>query len=288
MSFGYLSPSLQHLRDDAIDVDFREVANNDPGLLGCIDPSAQQQERYRMMGCAQAYGDVMPVYSRAQIVEKIKQFDAANGWRFRRLKFKKNQQNEGTCVYNMGAHLVQNALGVQFGDDNQVSLSPVSGYRWNAPNARAGSTVGGCARWLESTGLLPTNTSENKARFAHTHPDVGYSQPFQDGWKATAKEFRVDEWLYVRTVEEWWSAIVNGHGCGGGRDGHAIAHLGLGLDGTRILSIYVQSWAMPWGFALDTAAGRLTTFGADSEAKVKTMVSRDGWALRTVCRPSYI
>lgn len=286
MSFGYLSPHLQELKEDAIDVIFNKVA--EPGMLGCLDPTMNQQERYRMMGCAQAYADVMPVYSRLEVIEHIKRMDAEGGWRFRRVKFKKNQLNEGTCVYNMGAHMLQNALGVQFGDENQTSVSPVSGYRWNAPNARQGSTVGGCARWLESTGLLPTNTPENIAKFKHTHPDVGYSSPFQVNWKETAREFRAHEWMYCRTVEEWWSAIINGHGCGGGRDGHAVGHLGLGLDGNRILSIYIQSWFMPWGFTLDTAAGPLTTFGADSEAKVKIMVARDGWALRTVRRPFYI
>lgn len=281
---SYLSPHLENLKEEFIDVNF--IKDYGPELCGCIDPTATEQRRYRMG--AVPYGSVMPVYTKRQLIDIIRRMDANNGWRVRRLRFKKNQGREGTCVYNMAAHIVQIIQALQWGDDNVIAVSPISGYRWNAPNPNVGSTVGGCIKHLETVGLLPTDNAANKAKFAHYHPDTGYYTPFMPGWQATAKQFRADEWMYCRTVEEWWSAVANGHVPGGGRDGHAVAHPALGLDGDNILSIYIQSWYMPWGFAMDTADGRLTTFGADTEAKVKIMVQRDGWALRTLRRPSFM
>lgn len=277
----YLSPSLRHLNEQFVDVNF--IGEYGPELCGCIPGIPAEVERYGV-----PYGSVMPVYTKTELIDIIKRMDAEDAWRTRLIKFKKNQGREGTCVYNMGAHIVQNAQAIQWGLDNVVPLSPISGYRWNAPNAQSGSTVEGCIRWLTTKGLLPTNTHENIARFEHTHPDTGYYNRFQSGWETTAVLFLVDEWMYCKTPEEWWSSIVNGHGCGGGRDGHAIGHFALGLDGNRILSIYLQSWYVPWGFSMDTANGPLTSFGADTEAKVRTMVARNGWAVRTLRRPPFI
>lgn len=279
----YVSPHLEGLKDEYLDVNFSR--DYPPELLGCNDPTSQQQELYRGYGVP--YGSVMPVYTRAQVIDHIKRMDEADAWRTRRLRFKKNQGREGSCVYNMAAHIVQIAQAVHWGDHNVVALSPISGYRFNARGPNTGSTVGGAIKWLETKGLIPTNNAENIAKFRHTHPDTGYYVQPPAGWETTAAEFCADEWMYITTVEEWWSAIINGHACGGGRNGHAIAHAALGLSGRSILSIYIQSWYMPWGFAMDTADGRLTTFGADTEARVQTMVRRDGWAIRTLRKPTY-
>jgi hypothetical protein len=59
------------------------------------------------------------------------------------------------------------------------------------------------------------------------------------------------------------------------------------MDGGRIMSIYANSWGS-WGSTLETSIGPVKTFGFDSESLIRTMVSRDGWALRTVLKPSWL
>jgi hypothetical protein len=192
----------------------------------------------------------------------------------------------------MAALMMQIIWNIQFGDHRAIQYSPISGYRWNAPNARSGSHVGQSAIWLEGTGLLPTNRAEVRSILEphgvrHFHPNTGYSNPFASGWKDTAKIFRIDEWLKVRSVAGWYSALVNGHPAGGGRDRHAICHCLLGLNGSNILSGYCNSWGS-WGYTLQTPRGPLRSFGWDSRAKVQTMVARDAWVLRTTFVPGFM
>ena len=119
------------------------------------------------------------------------------------------------------------------------------------------------------------------------HPATGWSNPFTNSWKATAKFFRLDEWFRVSTVEGWVSAQLNGFACGGGRDQHAVCHGGLAMDAGRLLSIYCNSWGS-WGSTLETVMGNLKSFGLDSEAKIRTMVGRDAWAVRSMVVPSFM
>lgn len=286
---GYISPVLEGIDSRFVDFEFRKEAD-DLGIetFGYIEPTQSELMAFREMPNVKRYAAARPVYTRAQVIEHIKRMDAEGGWRYRRIVHKKNQKSEPSCVYNATAHAFQNKWNVQFGDHNAISMSPMSGYRWNGTRT-SGSSVGGAIKWLSEVGLLPTDNPENRARFKQVHPDVGYSEPFMQNWKTeTAPMFRADEWYWVESVEEWWSSVINGDDCVGGRDSHCIDHCGLGLDGNSILSFYVQSWSVPWGFKLETSIGPLTTFGADSESKVRTMTSRDGWALGSVLRPTFM
>jgi hypothetical protein len=106
-----------------------------------------------------------------------------------------------------------------------------------------------------------------------------------DEWKVTAKRFRAQEWEWCKTVDEWVSAMINGHVAVGGRDGHAICHCGLVWNNGSVLSTYCNSWGN-WGQTLETNLGPLRSFGFDSERKIATMVRYDGWILRAVQDPS--
>ena len=196
------------------------------------------------------------------------------------------------CVYNMAALMYQIIWNMQFGYKRAIQVSPISGYRWNARSPSSGSYVGGAATWLAGTGLLPTNRDEVKAILQPHginvyHPNTGWSNSFQDNWKQTARFFRIDEWFKVSTVEAWVSALLNGFVCGGGRDGHAICHCGLTMNGGTLYSIYCNSWGS-WGSTLETVVGDLRSFGLDSEAKIRTMVGRDAWAVRSIVVPDFM
>lgn len=285
---AYRSPILAKINN--VDWPFSKALPPGLDFSGYCEPDDDQMASYRA-GHAR-YGSAQPVYDRKTLLEIIQERDAKNAWPYRRIRHKHNQKNEPSCTYNATGHAAQNKWNVQFGDENAISLSPIYGYRYNG-TPRSGSTVGGAIAWLEKRGLLPTDNAENRARvaagqFKHVHPDVGYSIEPPKGHEETAKLFRADEWDWVATADEWYSAIVNDHPCVGGRDYHCICHLGLAADRGQILSIYLQSWALGWGFELETAAGPLHSFGADSEAKVRTMVARDGWCLRSMLRPAFM
>lgn len=287
----YISPSILQIRDKTyLDFDF-QVDIQDASKPDCSGGWSPDPEYLNgAFGDYELCGD--PIYTDAEIRDKIREIDAQNGWCYNRIVYPHNQGREGTCVYNMVALMKQIVWDIQFGDHRAVQFSPISGYRWNAPNSRSGSMVGQSAIWLAGTGLLPTNRSEVRAILEphgvqHFHPNTGYSTAFESGWKTTAKLFRIDEWMKVRTVNGWYSANLNGHPSGGGRDGHAVAHCLLALNGSNVLSGYCNSWGA-WGSTLQTPRGPLKSFGWDSRAKVQTMVSRDAWVLRTTFVPLFM
>jgi hypothetical protein len=268
-----------------VDVDFEEQAEQAQRMVGAI-PSNDYEYAY-----SPVYEDSgVPIYSTAEIREHIKRMDELGSWPLRLIKFLHDQDGEPSCVYNAGALGLQTAITKVIGGAKAIKFSAISGYKHNG-SPWSGSTVGGCIRWLEGTGLQPSKIDENKWLEQHgviLHPDNGYSIRQHEQWKQTSRLFRADEWMRVTTRNGWYSAIINGHGCVGGRDRHAIWHGELSLDGNSILSIYAQSWGIPWGFSMPTLSGELKSFGADSARKVDVMVGRDAWALRTPLVPQWL
>jgi hypothetical protein len=252
------------------------------------------------------YESSNPVYPREQWKDLIQERDADDGagWIYRRIRRMHNQKKEGTCVYNMLSLMKEMVWNRQFGDRFWIPFSPVSGYRWNAPGPKTGSNIGQCIVWDENNGLLPEDTAENKALmqlgyFHHVHPAVGYSARFMPGWEETAKLFRAmpqekGGWYRVTTVEGWFSSLFDGNANGGGRSRHAIAHCGAAMDGNSYFSIFGNSWdtggpSNPgWGTALMTAGGSIRMFGFDGEDSVRTMVSRGGFVLVNMRRPTFL
>lgn len=282
----YTSPCFADIDQRFIDVDFGPAAEEAGRLCG-MTPTPDD-----LMSAWPDYESAMPVYPRSQWSEMIAAKDAAKAWPYARITTPHDQDGEPSCTYNATALAHEITFNTAFGDHNCIGLSPISGYRWNGTRS-SGSSVGGAIKWLAETGLLPVNSAANKAKveaglFKHVHPHNGYGTAFASGWKETAKFFRADEWYRVSSVEAWVSAILNGFVCVGGRQSHCIAHCGLAMNSGKLLSVYAQSWGIPYGFALETSIGTIKTFGADSESLIRTMVSREGWCLRTVLRPSFI
>jgi len=295
---SYMSPILQQAGADRwLDVDFDREAEAQGRLCGCLPMPDRMRASFEAK--LPVYEAAFPVYPRAQWPDLIAERDANQGagWIYRRIRRGHDQDGEGTCVYNMLSLGMQIAWCQAFGDHVWIPFSPVSGYRWNAPGPRTGSNVWDSIVWSENHGLLPEDTPENKALvaagyFGHTHPAVGYGSKFQSGWEETAKLFRASPqeqggWYRVTTVEGWFSALFDGRGCGGGRDSHAIWHVGATIDGSSVRSIYCNSWGK-WGATLQGSDRPITSFGFDSEAKVRTMVSRGAFCLVSMRRPTFL
>jgi hypothetical protein len=273
---------------DYVDFPFDQVIGVDPDKFGGCLPTDFELARgfpdYELAG--------MPIYPRSEWPDLIRQRGEAKAWPYHMIVYPHNQGREGSCVYNMAALMMQIIWNMQFGWKNAIQFSPMSGYRHNARSASSGSYVGQAGIWTAGTGLLPSDRPEVKAflqpkGISIFHPNTGWSNPFANNWKNTAKFFRIDEWFRVTSVEAWVSALLNGFTCGGGRDGHAICHCGLTLDRNTLYSIYCNSWGA-WGATLETVAGMIRSFGYDSEAKIRTMVSRDAWAVRQLIVPSFM
>ena len=285
---SYTSPILQQLpTDEFVDVHFNDHV--DSTLLGWKEPDQEVVRKNRMF--SRRYSGV--VYTRDEVKQKIREKDEADAWTYGRIGHR-FRQREGSCVYNMLANAQQVKFCTQFGDEWTIPFSPNSGYIHNSRGPNSGSYVGGAIKWSESVGLLPSaDYPGNVQRVTNGQFDCvfgetgNYYTRFPDNWEQTARLFRADEWEWVGTVEEWWSAILQDDPCGGGRDGHAVCHLFLALDGDDIYSGYVNSWGS-WGMTLETAIGPLQSFGLDSERKVRTMVSRDGFRLRTMHAPRFV
>lgn len=285
---SYTSPIFSDVHShEFVDVAFSSEAGSE--LLGWIPPTRGQKEMFRAY--TPRYSG--KIYPRKEWESRIRDIDQANGWRYRRIGHRFDQQ-EGSCVYNGLATVAQIIGDVQFGDSQMIPFSPMSGYKLNSRGPNSGSTVGGAIRHLESVGLLPSadyapNVERmNRGEFGCVFGETGnYYESMPDGWKNTARLFRADEWEWCETIEEWVSAQMDGCVAEGGRARHAICHCGLAWDSGRIYSVYCNSWGA-WGETLDTYNGPLQSFGLDSERAIQTMVASDGFVLRTMRTPKFL
>lgn len=264
-----------------VDVDFDAEADAHGFEMGAL-PSTEAELMFSPI-----FEASNPVYPRSELADRIRSNDDAGAWPTRMIKFTHDQGREPSCVYNSLALAQQIALFRATG--KSIKFSAISGYRYNGSRT-SGSSVGGSVRYSEGTGLLPSDIPDNQWISIHghvLHPDNGYGINPAPGWKTTARMFRAHEWMRVTTVEGWWSAILSGWACSGGRDGHCIAHTELNMEGNDLTSIYANSWG-PWGFSMPTLEGDVKSFGADSERKIRTMVGRDAFAIRTVLVPDFL
>jgi hypothetical protein len=283
-----------------IDVDFNQEAEDNGVSMGC-NPS----QDFELTFCDTYSEAGHPVYPRSEWKDRIKRNDDLGSWPCRMIRFTHWQNGEPSCVYNMTALAAQLAGCRIWGPERAIKFSAISGYRHNGTR-RSGSTVGGAIKWLEGVGLQPSDIPENQWLKQHgviLHPDNGYGVEQATGWKDTARLFRAIEWVRLTTVEEWVSALVDGWACGGGRDGHAICHVELAMEGNDLTSVYCNSWGADidtngnqigsgWGFKMPCWSPNgpinVKSFGADSERKIQVMVGRDAWACRTVVVPQFM
>lgn len=181
-----------------------------------------------------------------------------------------NQSNEGSCVGNMAAQMMETRFALEFGKKNVVPISAISMYKQIGSSPNSGANVGDAMQRGLDTGFLPLDTPENRAKFGNmVMPHTGFRTPFPTGWKDTAKQFRYDEYFEIQSVEELVTALLKDFGVGVGRAGHSILYCDVFFDGTTMYILYVNSWGewgiaagdFNYGFGLDSA--RLFNQSAD-------------------------
>jgi hypothetical protein len=286
---SYASPVLPSgAEQQFVDVDFWREAEDTGNFCGLIPDDDNSMAGWRDFEAVEA------MIPRDQWKDLIAEIDASGGWLERRIRKIKNQGRTGMCVYFDLAQCAEIVWNRQSGDDSWIELSPGSGYRFNASSPGSGSNVGSSITWLSAKGLLPADTEVNRAHvaaglFKHVYPSTGYYEKFPDGGAETARLFRADEFLRINTVEGWFTALHRGYPCSGGRDMHAICHCRPIVDGSSFLSMYANSWGN-WGATrpISPLSGESQGFGFDSEGKVRTMVSRGAFCVRTMLVPPWL
>lgn len=194
-----------------------------------------------------------------------------------------NQKNEGSCVGNAFTQGEQVLFVKAFGKEFFIPLSAISCYKQIGSSPNSGAMVGDGKEAVETVGILPLDTPENRQRFKHVMPATGFRTPFPDGWKETAACFKVTETHVVNSVPGLVTALLKGHPVVVGRAGHSILYLSVIFKGNEMFVLYVNSWGS-WG----TGAGGLSSgFGVDSMRNIRSSAGY-AVALRTPVVPSFM
>jgi len=170
-----------------------------------------------------------------------------------------SQGNEGSCVGFAWKNCLANTLIQRFGRRYWVDLSGVSLYNRIGRTASSGAFIPDGMREISTRGILPVNSTENRAKYSHTHPRTGFSTRLPSGWEATGSLFRASKVATCRGTDEIVSALISLYLGVVGRSRHAINYEGLTVNGSPttgdILVRYHNSWGPTWsdqGFGYDT------------------------------------
>lgn len=228
------------------------------------------------------YEDVVPVMSEDELRRVAAEMEVTGGAE-RYVTRIMNQGQEGSCVGHMEAAMMQVLQAIQFGKENVTQLSANAAYKLIGSSPNSGASISDALDEGTSTGILPLDTPENRARFGnHVMPATGFRTPWPSGdWRATAANFRFTERFVIRSVAGLLTALCNEHPVGVGRAGHSILYLRpIYQNGWKVL--YQNSWGS-WG----SGAGDFEYgFGIDSLNLIRSSAS---WcfAARAVTVPSW-
>lgn len=203
---------------------------------------------------------------------------AEGGGLERLVKYYFDQGREGSCVGQSTTKGLEVVMARQFGEENLVKLSPQSLYKAIGRSPSSGAMLDDAFERINSRGVLPLDTPENRARFGnHVMPMVGWSTPWPSGYETTAAMFKGCNGIVLRKVDELITVLLKQIGpVVVGRQGHSILYLAVIFKNGRMYVLYVNSWGK-WGVAFgDCDAGG----GFDSESQIN--MSAD-WAF---CIPS--
>lgn len=228
-----------------------------------------------------AYEDAVPVLTANEInavIERIQGGEPGGTWL---VKWILNQSREGSCTAQAISQSHQVKQADQFGFDRVIAMSAISLYKRIARSASSGSVPSDGMRELETRGILPLDTPENRTLFkSAVMPNTGFNVPFPAEWEDTARLFTSHEWHSVRTVEGLMSALCNRDPVVVGREGHAICYVEPTIVNGRWAVIYANSWG-EWGQGFGVHEHG---FGVDSLAQVKKS-AQYAFVLRSVRSP---
>jgi hypothetical protein len=183
-----------------------------------------------------------------------------------------DQGREGSCVGNGSSWGFDFCQSLQVGPSRIVRTSPMSLYKRIGQTASSGAVIGDALEELRTRGILPLDTPENRAAFAHVHPATGFARPLPAGWEETAASFRLEEYWEIATTAGMVSALLTGYAVVYGRSGHCICGVRPVLERGVWYVRYKNSWG-EWG---DNG------FGYDTLSFLERQNKYGWYALRTV------
>lgn len=247
--------------DKFVDVDFTKDPNY---VFGDITPTAFR------FACGN-FEDAVPTMSDAEIDAAIDLLDNGGEAGLDDLITRiLNQGQEGSCVGNATTQGHQVAQAAQFGKDKVIQLSAISLYKQIGSSAQSGSSVDDAMSAIDSTGILPLDTPENRAKFGdQVMPPTGFKSPYPANWKTTAAMFRGFEFRVIRTTGGLWTALCQRKPVIVGRQGHSICYCRPTRKGGSRKVKYANSWGQ-WG---DAGGDFSYGFGYDSESLIRQSAS---------------
>lgn len=254
-----------------------DIANIDPRFIDVVFPDQPEftfgcQPEPAYSGLMRAfYEDVVPVMSEDELRRVATEMQASGGGLSRYITRICNQRNEGSCVGNMEAQMMQVLQAIQFGKENVTQLSQTAAYKLIGSSPNSGASISDALDMGTDIGILPLDTPTNRAKFGNfVMPENGFRSPWPAGdWKAVAANFRFTERFVIRSVAGLLTALCNEHPVGVGRSGHSILYLDPIFKDGKWYVLYVNSWG-EWG----TGAGDFTFgFGLDSANLIRSSAS---------------
>ena len=221
------------------------------------------------------FEDAIPLIPREQWPTAIKAIDDNGGSLDLLVVEIKDQGQEGACVSDATVQSMQLAQAIRRGKKGVIKLSAISLYKQVGRTAGGGSMVSDNLRAATGVGVLPLTSPDNSALFPHTMPNTGFHRSYPDGWKDTAKRFRVNEVYDVRSFDGFITALLRGYPVVYGRSGHSICAVRPVYKNGRLYVKYANSWTPQWGE---------NGYGYDSESMIRAGASW-AFAVRTVVDP---
>lgn len=260
--------------DRWLDVDFRKDTHFVPGDT--------TPDECRAFGGGLVFGSEFPAYEdvaatipKSEWPDYIAKMDADGGGADRLVCVIYNQGNEGSCVANACSQANEIIQSTQLGKDRSVRLSAISLYKRIGSSANSGAFVSDGLKEMQTRGILPLDTPENRARFGDkVMPATGFRTKYPADWEATAKLFCGTEASVVRTTEGLITALLNHHPVVVGRAGHSICYVRPMYRKGSLVVKYANSWGN-WGDG---------GYGYDSMGNI-TSSARWAFALRSVIVP---
>lgn len=186
-----------------------------------------------------------------------------------------NQGKEGSCVGNASSWGFDFVQAITRGTDRVIPTSAMSLFARIGSSAQSGAMIGDALAALRAEGILPLDTPENRARFAHVYRATGYGRGRKDlptGWEETAAQFRVQEYWDIDTIDGLVSALLLGYCVIYGRSGHCIC----GVRPVRENGVWYLKYKNSWGDWGDNG------YGYDTLTNLARQRAYGWYAMRTV------
>lgn len=205
----------------------------------------------------------------------------------KRKTYQYDQKNEGTCTANAASGAYAYTWAKQFGKSTAITPSPPTAYYYCARSANSGSTTSCILKRFRDQGVLPISSERNRDTMrrlgledSHVCDAVGWNKPRrlpEEAMNETAKNFKLDEFYEISSLEGFFSALFHGFSILYGRSGHAIHGTDVVYRSSTWYCKYDNSWGS-WGE---------NGFGFDSENYLRrTQAYRWAYAFQTIVTPS--